>query len=174
MLNVINLILGAALLLAGRKLFWLFVGAAGFITGMQLATRLWQGSDLLVILIGLVIGIIFALLAIFLQALVIGIAGFLIGGYIFTALAALLGIEVTGLATWIVYGVGGVIGLILVSFLFDWALITLSSLAGASMIIQAFFPRGATGGILFIVLFIVGILIQSFTLRRDRAVTVVD
>lgn len=58
MLNVINLILGAALLLAGRKLFWLFVGAAGFITGMQLATRLWQGSDLLVILIGLVIGII--------------------------------------------------------------------------------------------------------------------
>lgn len=31
MLNVINLIPGTALLLAGRKLFWLFVGAAGAI-----------------------------------------------------------------------------------------------------------------------------------------------
>jgi len=174
MLNLINLILGAALLVAGRKLFWLFVGAAGFVTGMELATRFWQGSDLLAILIGLVVGIIFAVLAIFLQALVIGIAGFLIGGYIFIALAAMLGIEVTGIATWIVYGVGGVIGLLLVSFLFDWALITLSSLAGASLMIQAFFPQGAFGGLLLIVLFILGILIQGFTLRRDRAVTAVD
>ena len=41
MLNVINLILGGALLVAGRKLFWLFVGAAGFVTGIQLATRFW-------------------------------------------------------------------------------------------------------------------------------------
>ena len=31
MLNVINLILGSALLIAGRKLFWLFAGAAGAI-----------------------------------------------------------------------------------------------------------------------------------------------
>jgi len=38
MLSVISLILGVALLVAGRKLFWLFVGAAGFVTGMQLAT----------------------------------------------------------------------------------------------------------------------------------------
>jgi hypothetical protein len=174
MLNLINLILGFALVVAGRKLFWLFVGAAGFVTGIELASRFWQGSDLGAILIGLMVGIIFAVLAIFLQALVIGIAGFLIGGYIFTALAAMLGIEVTGIATWIVYGVGGVIGLLLVSFLFDWALITLSSLAGASLIVQAFFPQGALGGILFIVLFILGVLIQGFTLRRDRAATVGD
>ena len=113
-------------------------------------------------------------MAIFLQALVIGIAGFLIGGYIFTVLAAMLRIEVTEMAIWIVYGVGGVLGLLLVSFLFDWALITLSSLAGASLIIQAFFPQGALGGVLFIVLFILGVLIQGFTLRRDRAITAVD
>lgn len=49
MLNLINLILGGALLVAGRKLFWLFVGAAGFVTGIQLATRFWQGSDVLAI-----------------------------------------------------------------------------------------------------------------------------
>jgi hypothetical protein len=169
MLNVINLVLGSALLLAGRTLYWLFVGAAGFVTGMQLATRFWQGSDLLALIVGLVIGIIFALLAIFLQALVIGIAGFLIGGYILTGLAAMFGMEVSGAMTWIIYIIGGVIGLILVSFLFDWAIITLSSLAGASLIVQSFFSRGATGGIIFLILFILGIVIQGSLLRRERA-----
>jgi hypothetical protein len=170
MLNVINLILGGALLVAGRKLFWLFVGAAGFVTGIQLATRFWQGSDILALIVGLVIGVIFALLAIFFQALVIGVAGFLIGAYVLTVLAAMLGIDGGGATTWIIYIVGGVLGLILVSFLFDWALITLSSLAGASLITQAFFPQGATGGILFFVLFIAGVLIQGSILRRERAV----
>jgi len=174
MLNVINLILGGALLIAGRKLFWLFVGAAGFVTGMQLATRFSQGSDVLALIIGLVIGVIFALLAIFLQALVIGIAGFLTGGYILTVLATMLGLDVTGAMTWIIYIIGGVIGLTLISFLFDWALITLSSLAGASLIIQAFFPQGAAGGILFFVLFIAGIIIQGSILRRERAVAAAD
>lgn len=174
MLNLINLVLGGALLIAGRKLFWLFVGAAGFVTGIQLATRFWQGPDLLAILVGLVVGVIFALLAIFLQALVIGIAGFLIGGYVLTVLAAMLGIDVAGVTTWIVYLIGGIIGLILVSFLFDWALITLSSLAGASLIIQAFAPQGTGSGILFFILFILGVLIQGAILRHDRAVAATE
>lgn len=170
MLNVINLILGGALLVAGRKLFWLFVGAAGFVTGIQLATRFWQGSDVLAIVIGLAIGVIFALLAIFLQALAIGIAGFLAGGYILTVLAAMLGIDVTGAVTWIVYIAGGVLGVILVSFLFDWALITLSSLAGAALIVQAFFAEGAVGGLLFFILFLAGVIIQGLIFRRQKAV----
>ena len=177
MLNLINLILGGALLIAGRKLFWLFVGAAGFVTGIQLATRFWQGPDWLALVVGLVIGVIFALLAIFLQALVIGIAGFLLGAYVLTVLATMFGIDVNGIATWIVYIVGGILGLILVSFLFDWALITLSSLAGASLITQAFSPQGAqgaTGGIIFFVLFILGVLIQGSILRRERVVAVTD
>jgi hypothetical protein len=169
MLNVINLILGTALLFAGRKLFWLFVGVAGFVTGVQLATRFWQGSDLLAIVVGLILGVIFAFLAIFLQALVIYMAGFLIGGYVFTVLATMLGIDVTGATTWIVYIIGGIIGLILVGFLFDWAIITLSSLAGASLILQSFLPQNAVGGLIFFILFIIGVLVQGSILRRERA-----
>ena len=159
MLSLVNLILGGALLVAGRKLFWLFVGAAGFVTGLQLATRFWQGSELLSIIVGLVVGVIFALLAVFLQAVLIGIAGFLIGGYVLTVLAGMIGLDVTGTTAWIVYIVGGIIGVILVSFLFDWALITLSSLAGAGLVVQALFSTRAAGGILFLVLFIAGVLI---------------
>jgi hypothetical protein len=172
MLNVINLILGGALLIAGRKLFWLFVGAAGFVTGIQLATRFSRGPDWLAIVIGLIIGVIFALLAIFLQAVVIWIAGFLTGGYVLTVMAAMLGIDVSGATTWIVYIIGGIIGVILVGFLFDWALITLSSLAGASLVVQSFAPGGAMGGVIFFILFIAGVLIQGFNLRHERAVAV--
>lgn len=167
MLNVIHLLLGSALLLAGRKLFWLFVGAAGFVTGIQLTTRVWQGSDLLAVIVGLVIGLIFAFLAITLQGLLIGIAGFLLGIYILGMLAAILGIDLAGPTAWMAYGIGGVAGLVLVGFLFDWALITLSSLAGASLIVQGLFPQPAAGGILFFLLFIAGILMQGALLRRQ-------
>lgn len=169
MLNLINLVLGGALLLAGRKLFWLFVGAAGFLTGIQLATRFWQSSDLLAILVGLIVGAIFALLAIFLQALIIGLAGFLSGGYVLTALATMLGIDGAGAMTWVIYIVGGVIGFILISFLFDWAIITLSSLSGASLVIQSPFAQGAAGGILFFILFLLGVIVQGSILRGERA-----
>ena len=169
MLSIISLILGVALLVAGRKLFWLFVGAAGFVTGLQLATQFWQGPELLAIVIGLVVGVIFALLAIFLQRIAIAIAGFFAGGYILTALALMLGLD-TGALVWIIYVIGGIIGVILVSFLFDWAIITLSSLAGASLITQALLLPSGIGGVIFIVLVIVGVVIQGSMMQREKVV----
>ena len=171
MLGVISLILGAALLMAGRKLFWLFVGAAGFVAGLQLATQFWQGPELLAIVIGLVVGVVFALLAIFLQGVAIGVAGFLAGGYIFTVLAGMLGLD-QGAFSWIVYLIGGIIGVLLVIFLFDWALITLSSLAGASLISQALPLSSGMGGVIFLALVIIGVVIQGSLLQRERLVVV--
>jgi len=171
MLNIISLILGVALLFAGRKLFWLFVGAAGFVTGMQLATQFWQGPELLAIIIGLVVGVIFALLAIFLQSVAIGIAGLLAGGYILTVLAGMIGLN-QGAFSWIVYIIGGIIGVLLVIFLFDWAIITLSSLAGASLITQALLLPNGIGGVIFIALVIVGVVIQGSMMQREKVVVV--
>ena len=171
MLSVISLILGAALLIAGRKLFWLFVGAAGFVAGLQLATQFWQGPELLAIIVGLVVGAIFALIAIFLQGVAIGVAGFLAGGYVLTTLAAMLGIDQAA-SSWVIYLIGGIIGVLLVIFLFDWALITLSSLAGASLITQALVLPSGLGGVIFFALVVVGVIIQGSMLGRER-VTVV-
>jgi hypothetical protein len=166
MLNGINLVLGAALLVAGRKLFWLFVGIIGFITGMQLAAQFWNGPDWIALLIGIVVGIIFALLAVFIEALAIGAAGFLAGGYILTTLTGMLGLN-PGALFWIIYVIGGIIGILLVMLLFDWALIVLSSLAGAALIVQSLALAGGTGGLWFILLFILGIIIQALTLQRE-------
>jgi len=168
MLGVINIILGGALLVAGRKLFWLFVGAVGFVTGLQFATRIWQGPEGLAIIVGLVVGVVFALLAILLQGLAIGVAGFFAGAYVLSTLVAMLGLDVTGALVWIVYVIGGILGVILVSVLFDWAIITLSSLAGASLVAQALFPERTAGGLIFIILFLVGVVVQGSVLRSEK------
>ena len=167
MLNGINLLLGASLLVAGRKLFWLFVGALGFIIGMQLTSRFWNGPQAIAIIVGVIVGIIFALLAIFIETLAIGAAGFLAGGFVLTTLAGMLGID-RGALYWIIYAIGGILGIILVMLLLDWALITLSSLAGASLIVQSLYSQSAVGGVLFFVLFIAGVLIQGSVLRREE------
>lgn len=169
MLNVVNLLLGGALLVAGRKLFWLFVGVLGFIIGMQFVQRFWTGGPPIVaVIVGVVVGIIFALLAIFLETVAFAVAGFLAGGFVLTTFANMLGLDLGGgLLYWVVYLIGAIIGVALIMLLLDWALITLSSLAGASLIVQSLSSGAAIGGVVFIVLFIIGILIQGSVLRRE-------
>lgn len=167
MLSIINIIFGAALLVAGRRLFWLFVMAGGFVAGVQFATSIIKGPEWLTIIIGLAVGIAFAILARFFQTLAIGIAGFFLGGSIFSAIAGALGLDIN----WISWIVGGVIGIILVSILFDWALIGLSSFGGAALLVQALNLSDAIRGIAFIILLIAGIFIQVSGMRGEKKVS---
>ncbi len=166
--NIVELVLGAILLVAGRRLFWLFVAAIGFVIGVTLATQFFHGNQLTMILVGLILGAIFALLAIFLESVAIGVAGFLGGGYVLLSIATMLGLQPTGITTWIIFAIGGVIGIILVAVLFSWALITISSLAGASMVVAAFGMTAATAGLVFLGLVIAGVLIQGTAMRREE------
>lgn len=165
MLFTINLILGIGLLLFGRKLFWLFVATAGFFAGVEFATRVWQGSETLTIIVGLVVGILFALLAMALKTLAISIAGFFLGGSALLSLASAFGMERGNL---ILYIIGGVLGIILISIFFDWALIIISSLAGASMIAQTLDVTQAVAGLVFIVLLLIGIFFQTNDMRKNK------
>lgn len=169
MLGLINGILGVALLVAGRRLFWLFIGALGFVTGIRFMSGFMQGPEWLTIIIAIIVGFIFAMLAVFLQTIAIGVAGFLAGGYALSVLAGMLGFDGS---SWIIYILGGLIGIALVSFLFDWAIITLSSFAGASLVMESFFPEGAQ--IIFIILFFGGILLQGSLLRRGDGRAKID
>ncbi len=167
MLNFLNALFGGALLIAGRKLFWLFVGVIGFIVGAQIAIRFFHSSELITIIAGLVLGVIFAVLAIFLETLAIGVAGFLGGGYILLSLAGLFGLD-KGIMAWIIFIVGGIIGAVLIASLFDWALIIISSLAGSSMVINAFHFAKLMSALMFIVLVFIGIAVQASTLSAER------
>ena len=164
MLSIINIILGAALLVAGRRLFWLFIMAGGFVAGVQFATNVIKGPEWLAIVIGLVVGIIFAILARFLKALTIGIAGFVLGGSILSAFASASGYD----ANWLIWLAGGIIGVILVSFIFDWALIFLSAFAGAALLIQEVNLSDIIKDVGFIVLLIIGIFVQIVHMRSRK------
>jgi hypothetical protein len=164
--GLVSVLLGAALLFAGRRFFWLFVGALGFVFGMQLASLIPQLSETTVLVIGLVFGVVFALLAVFLQRLAVGLAGFLAGGFILTTLFARLGVE--GLSNWVVYIIGGLIGIVLVFLLFDWTLIIFSSMAGAALLLQSFSTQTPAGVLIFFLLSLVGIIIQGGLMLRGR------
>ena len=167
MLSILNIILGAALLVSGRKLFWLFVAASGFMAGVQFATRVIHGPDGLTLLIGLAVGVGFAVLAMFLKSFAISLAGFFLGGAILSGSAETLGFNDMRME-WILYIIGGVIGIILVAALFDWALIGLSSFGGAALLAQSFNLNRPLGGLAFMALLIVGTSVQANAMQQER------
>ncbi|MEW6030615.1 MAG: hypothetical protein AB1564_13975 [Chloroflexota bacterium] len=164
---LVNLLLGIALLIWGRKLFWLFIAAAGFVTGMQFAARSLHGPEWLGIVIGLVVGLIAALLAVFLKTLAIGLAGFLAGGSVLLGLAGLFGLD-TGILSWVIYLIGGIGGVLIVSAFFDWALVILSSLGGASLVTGALDAGRIPGWMLFLALTVIGIAVQASQMKKDK------
>src|SRR5213079_2817397 len=169
--TIIGALIGAVVLLFGRKLFWLCVAAIGFAAGVELAPHLvHEPSALLSLTIALLLGIIGALLAVFLQKIAIGVLGFLAGGKLAGAIDAAFFVHYAQHST-IVFVVGGVIGAILLLVLFDWALIVVSSIISAHLIVsQSTIALPQSGSIiLFIGLAVVGILVQAASLRRSGA-----
>ena len=71
---------------------------------------------------------------------------------------------------WIVYLIAGVVGLVLMLVLFDWALILLSSLAGANLIVTGVSARvhlpQETWFLALIALALVGVVVQAGLSRR--------
>lgn len=169
MIAIVRLVLGLIILTSGRKLYWLFVGIVGFMLGISLSMLFFASeSEIVHIAIALVVGVIGAVLALLLQRFAVGLAGFLAGGYILVNLFDVLGLAVNW-PFWILFVIGGVVSAVLVSILFDWALIFLSSWAGASLIVQSFAFADWFSIFLYIFLFVVGISLQSSVLRREKA-----
>jgi hypothetical protein len=167
----VNVVGGALLLALGRKIFWFFVAALGFFAGFELATRTFHVSPLWVaILIGVAVGLVGALLATFAQKLVIGIAGFLAGAFIVSRLMPQLGTQAQSWS-WVIILIGGVIGAILMYVIFEWALMILSSAAGAMLVVEGLNLAGMVAIIVGIVLFVIGIAIQAGLNRRPRTET---
>ena len=165
MINPLLGIFGILLLAFGRKLFWLFVGCVGFVLGMQLAQRyLGMHPEWLVWTVALLSGIIGAVLAVFLQSLAIGVGGFAAGVTITSHLAVLTGFSPTP----VVSIMGGVIGVVLLYLVFDWALIFLSSVAGASLVVQSLHWDNEAEIILYGGMIAAGILFQAALLKSKK------
>jgi hypothetical protein len=164
-----SILIGALVLLFGRRLFWLFVAGIGFWIGFELAPYLMQNPPpWLALVVAIIFGIVGAVLAFVLQKIAIGIAGFLVGGYVATAI---LGAFVTASAQYhgIAFIIGGVLGAILMLMLFDWALIVFSAIAGSELIVRHLHLPATGKTLILIVLVILGIIVQTAMFARRRA-----
>ena len=127
-MDIFGLVLGAALLTMGRRLYWLFLGGVGFVFGFDVAKQIVHGQPHTVILIiALCAGVAGALLAVFFQKIAILAGGFIAGGYLFIELLKELG-KGPGNYYILLFILGGVTGALLMKVLFRWTLIVLSTL----------------------------------------------
>ena len=163
--QLITIVLGLVLIIAGRRLFWLFVAALGFLTATDLVTPLIDPEQREVLLgVGLIAGLAGAVLAIFIQKFAVGLAGALAGGYylhLFFQAAALQHLWWVGILA------GAILGALLMHFLFRWALVIFSSIAGAHLIATTFPLSTELATAIFLVLAIIGLLIQARQMRSN-------
>ena len=158
-MKFLTIILGLIMLFFGRKVFWLFVAIAGFLVGMEFIDLLLTNQSIWIKLLGgLGAGLLGALVAIFVQRISFALAGFFAGAYFGLLLSQSLGV---GGASLILAVAGGVIGAIVAALLMDWAIIILSCLVGAGAVVSRLGLRDVNTAIVFIVLVIIGILVQT-------------
>jgi len=157
-----RMLVGVALLLLGRRLFWLLVGVVGFTFGYQYGAQIYTGaSETVLFSVALAAGVVGAVLAYFFQALMIAVAGFMVGAQLAVVLFNALH-PIPNRDFWLMaFLAGGVIGAALLVAVFDAALLLLSSLFGASLIVESVDVAPYQKLVLFLVLLLVGIVVQS-------------
>ena len=169
--NLLLFALGALLLIVGRKLFWLAVAVIGFASGLEWAPQfIHDDSKLIIFVVALAMGLVGAILEVFLQYLAVGIAGFIAGVHLTLALWNFLNLQSTSYL-WLFSLIGGVILATVALSLLNWALIILSSLVGAGLVSQALMLHQSAAALVFVLLVVVGILMQSHLIRRPATVT---
>lgn len=169
-MQVLTAVIGLGLLFVGRKLFWLIMGSAGLILGFGLAQRLFEVQTYWVsLVIALFTGILGVVIAMEMEHFALGAAGFIAGGLCATAILDIWQVG-GGTVTWIAFGVGGILGTLLIAAVFDWAVILLSALWGAYLI--AGLSTFGTSGTLFIMgsSFVFGVAGQVILLYGERPV----
>ena len=167
-MTIFIIIVAVLLLIFGRRLYWLFVGGAGFLTAVTLVNLVGINADLWIrLIIALAAGMLGVLLAIFLQKAAVSFAGFLAGGLIIHTFWSMVGLEMSVIA-WIVIVLGAVVGVILSVGLFDWALIILSSLSGALLLAHNIHVSTPFQLLIFVLLCGVGVGAQASMMKKEK------
>jgi hypothetical protein len=163
---IVPIALGAAALFFGLRLFWLFAAVVGFAVGWWLVGLFFKDLGILQVIIGIIVGLILAGLTRALGKwairIVAGLAGFVMLPLLLSNLNMLGGISEL---IWSL--IGFALGFVLAVFMADWAVIILSALLGAGLIMSGLdlLFKAQLSEVLHLIisfaLVIVGILFQS-------------
>jgi hypothetical protein len=138
----------------------------GFALSLSLALQIYHGHpSWILVVFALFIGVIGALLTIFIQKAAVILGGFLAGAYLLGSL--LSAFQLGNSLSWLPYLVGGVLGGVLVASLFEWSLIILSSLVGALLVAGAVNLGPGMSALGVLLLFLAGIGMQSAVMNRE-------
>lgn len=164
-----TIVLGLIVLILGRKLYWLFIGAVGFIAGLYIARYSFYGTPgWAMLLIGLASGIAGVILAVCLQRIAVILSGFFAGGYLMLSLVYSMKWHMS-LVPWLFFMLGGILGAVATAAIFDWALIILSSLTGATMIVNALPLKPFASILILAVLIFTGFSAQAVLMLKDHS-----
>ncbi len=167
------MLLGLALIVFGRRLYWIALGGLGFFFGLWMASHFLGGSTSGMELgIAFLVSILCAWFAIWAQKMAIRVGGFFLGAaggfWLATAVLALAFQWRQELSIWIIAAIGAVIGVALASMLFDATLVLITSVAGAIIMASRTGLEPPRDVWLVIILVCVGILIQSRSGGEER------
>jgi hypothetical protein len=160
-MNLISISVGIIFLIVGQKIFWLFIASLGFFFGFEFAATFLSGQEFWkTVFIAVICGLVGLVSALFLQELAIIVTGFIAGGYIFLSLWNLSGWRISEW-WWLLFVASGITVSVLLAIFFNPVLIVLTSFIGALLIIQALPFTPGMKMPLFVILFALGILVQT-------------
>ncbi len=159
----VSVILGIVLLLLGRRLFWLFVALAGFYVGFEVARAvLADQPQWLIWLVAAAAGLIGAILAMLFQRVAFALGGLYAGGYLALLAAERFLPGVAGLGAFVVGAVAGAIAAVLIM---DWAIIALSCMFGAVLVVSSLGLGDIASVFAYAALVAIGIIVQARLMR---------
>jgi hypothetical protein len=154
------LIAGCMLLVAGRRAIWLFLGLAVFAVTVALIQHYLPSLDQrTLVVLSLIAGFVAAVASVMLARALIWVGGFVGGGYVGVIAWGTL-IPAGPAFPWLAFVVGGVVGMLVVKFLFETLLVLASSAVGAALLVHVLGIDGTPGLIVLVVLTAAGVIAQ--------------
>jgi len=167
-MGIIDVGIGFMLLITGRPAYWVFTGAIAYWIGGYFAERFalfagpWNSPFL---------SLLFATLGIFSALLfhrwAARVAGFIAGGFLVYQMPVALGAQADW-ATPLYFIIGGAVGLVLLLLSFDFALLVLSSLTGATFILRTIHIGNIDQASMFLIFTVFGMIAQYLILQYAK------
>jgi len=168
-MEIAQAVIGVALLAFERKGLPLFLTAFGALAGMTAAHIYFPAASSGLMITAIVIGgLIGALAAFFVQKVAVFLAGILGGGFVGYLLAQQMGWLQNGFP-WIPVIVCAIVGLFVAHFILKWALIVLSSVVGAYLLVNLLHLSPSVSALLTIGAAVAGIWFQASSGKPKKA-----
>jgi hypothetical protein len=170
---LITILVGITIIILGRKSLWLGVFSASFVFASQTLTYFLfdQPQTTIWIISGVISGIIL-IIYLTLEKVMLTVLGALTGGYL--AIITFSALNLISMDTYVlkffVFAGGGVIGVLLIKLVFDWAMKVLSALIGAYLVSSILAGQPIFQLVVLAILTIAGVAIHGNTLAKTKTV----